>query len=123
MKSMRAVESDSVKSARKAKNKLHRACERASEICERTLHRRAHDKHESHKTVIDSSQHTSTITCTATPRVWHFGAFHIHGVFILCGCLLSSNLVPRPHPLTRRNSLVNQVEFLGLSAHFCNNVT
>ena len=24
------------------------------------------------------------------------------------------NLVPRPHPLTRRNGLVNQVEFLGL---------
>jgi len=26
----------------------------------------------------------------------------------------SSSLVPRPHPLMRRNSLVNQVEFLGL---------
>ena len=25
-----------------------------------------------------------------------------------------SSLVPRPHPLTRRNGLVNQVEFLGL---------
>ena len=36
---MRAVESDSVKSARKAKDKLHKACERASEICEQTLHR------------------------------------------------------------------------------------
>ena len=24
------------------------------------------------------------------------------------------NVVPRPHPLTRRNGLVNQVEFLGL---------
>ena len=32
MKRMRAVESDSVKSARKAKDKLHKACERASEI-------------------------------------------------------------------------------------------
>ena len=31
---------------------------------------------ESHETVIDSSQHTSTITCTAAPRVWHFSAFH-----------------------------------------------
>ena len=31
MKRMRAVESDSVKSARKAKDKLHKACERASE--------------------------------------------------------------------------------------------
>ena len=39
MKRMRAVESDSVKSPRKAKDKLHKACERASEICERTLHR------------------------------------------------------------------------------------
>ena len=34
MKCMRAVESDSVKSARKAKDKLHRACERGSEIRE-----------------------------------------------------------------------------------------
>ena len=25
-----------------------------------------------------------------------------------------TSLVPRPHPLTRRNGLVNQVEFLGL---------
>ena len=25
------------------------------------------------------------------------------------------SLVPRPHPLTRRNSMVNQVEFLGLA--------
>ena len=38
MKRMGAVESDSVKSARKAKDKLHKACERASETCERTLH-------------------------------------------------------------------------------------
>ena len=38
MKRMRAVESDSVKPARKAKDKLHKACERASETRERTLH-------------------------------------------------------------------------------------
>ena len=39
MKRMGAVESDSEKSARKAsKDKLHKACERASEIRERTLH-------------------------------------------------------------------------------------
>ena len=31
MKRMRAVESDSVKSTRKAKDELHKACERASE--------------------------------------------------------------------------------------------
>ena len=50
MKCMRAVESDSVKSARKAKDKLHKACEKASEIREQTLHRQeqsdAHGKHE-----------------------------------------------------------------------------
>ena len=39
MKCMRAVESHSVKSTRKAKDKLHKACERASEICEQTLNR------------------------------------------------------------------------------------
>ena len=38
MKRMRAVESDSVKSARKAKDNLHKTCKRASEIRERTLH-------------------------------------------------------------------------------------
>ena len=38
MKRMGAVESNSVKSARKAKDKLHKACERASETHERTLH-------------------------------------------------------------------------------------
>ena len=30
----------------------------------------------------------------------------------------SVSLVPRPHPLTRRNGLVNQVEFLGLAHAF-----
>ena len=28
------------------------------------------------------------------------------------------SLVPRPHPLTRRNGLVNQVKFLGLAHAF-----
>ena len=36
MKHMGAEEPDSVKSARKAKDKLHKACERASETRERT---------------------------------------------------------------------------------------
>ena len=44
MKRLRAVESDSVRSARKAKDKLHKACERASEICERTLHRQKQNR-------------------------------------------------------------------------------
>ena len=38
MKCMGVVESDSVKSARKVKRKLHKACERASETREQTLH-------------------------------------------------------------------------------------
>ena len=38
MKRMGAVESDSVKSARKDKDKMHKACERASETRKRTLH-------------------------------------------------------------------------------------
>ena len=41
MKRIRAVESDSVKSA---KDKLHKACERASETRERTLHRREQNR-------------------------------------------------------------------------------
>ena len=49
-KRMRLVESDSVKSARKAKDKLHKVCERASETRERTLYRQeqnnAQSKHE-----------------------------------------------------------------------------
>ena len=44
MKRMRAVESDSVKSARKAKGKLHKACERASKIREQTLHRQEQNR-------------------------------------------------------------------------------
>ena len=44
MKCVRAVESDSVKSARKAKDKLHKACERASGIRERTSHRQEQNR-------------------------------------------------------------------------------
>ena len=50
MKRVGAIKSESVKSARKAKDKLHKACERASETRERTLHgqeqNNAHGKHE-----------------------------------------------------------------------------
>ena len=41
---MSAVESDSVKLAKKAKDKLHKACERASETHERTLHRQEQNR-------------------------------------------------------------------------------
>ena len=33
----------------------------------------------------------------------------------VCVCVCVCSLVPRPHPLTKRNGLVNQVEFLGLA--------
>ena len=44
MKRMRAVKSDGVKSARKARDKLHKACEKASETRERTLHRQEQNR-------------------------------------------------------------------------------
>ena len=44
MKHVRAVESDSVKSARKAKDKLHKACGRVSESHGRTLHRQEQNR-------------------------------------------------------------------------------
>ena len=34
----------------------------------------------------------------------------------------ATSLVLRPHPLMRRNSLVNQIDFLGL-VHFCDSIT
>ena len=44
-----------------------------------------------------------TITCDPHTHIW--------SQTITC----DPSLVPRPHPLTRRNGLVNQVEFLGLA--------
>ena len=71
MNCMRVVESDSVKSARKAEDELHKACERVSEICERTLLRQEQNRMHM-ASMRQSSQHISTITCTDVPRVWHF---------------------------------------------------
>ena len=48
------------------------------------------------------------------PRVV-LSRYHIQCTLSLTHC---TSLVPRPHPLTRRNSLVNQVEFLGLAQTF-----
>ena len=62
MKRMRAVESDSVKSARKAKDKLHKACERASETRERPLHRL--EQRESLKPLSKLCRGKSEIECT-----------------------------------------------------------
>ena len=56
MKHMRAVESDSVKLARKAKDKLHKACERASETRERTLHRQ--EQNNAHGKLVSSPDPT-----------------------------------------------------------------
>ena len=48
---MRAVVSDGVKSAKKAKDKLHKVGQRASETRERTLHRQKQNN--AHEIVID----------------------------------------------------------------------
>ena len=46
-----------------------------SELCiYRQKQNNAHGKHKS--VTRQSSQRTSTITCTDAPRVWHFSAFH-----------------------------------------------
>jgi len=94
MKRMGAVESESVKSAMKAKDKLHKACERASETRERTLHGQEQNNlygMASMKESRDSVRflvNTSTITCTAVPRVWHFSAFHFNSeIFPIYGIL------------------------------------
>ena len=56
---MRALESDSVKSARKAKCKLHKACQRASETRERTL-----DRQEQNRTRVASMRESETFEQT-----------------------------------------------------------
>ena len=84
MKRMGAVESNSVKSARKAKDKLHKACERASETCKRTLHGQVQNrmrmalKHER----VTRQCSVSIINTQAALRVWHFSAFHFFAVLI-----------------------------------------
>ena len=75
MKHMRAVVSDSVKLARLKISCTRPVKERQKFVSELYIGRRMASM--SHETVIDSSQHTSTITCTAAPRVWHFSAFHL----------------------------------------------
>ena len=89
MKRMRSVESDSVKSARKAEDKLHKVCERASETRERTLYRQ--EQNRMHKASMRESEtfeqtvhrqeqnrmRMASMRESAAPRVWHFSAFHL----------------------------------------------
>ena len=91
MKRMRSVESDSVKSARKAKDKLHKVCERASETRERTLYRQ--EQNRMHKASMRESEtfeqtmhrqeqnrmRMASMRESAVLRVWHFSAFHSLG--------------------------------------------
>ena len=86
---MRSVESDSGKSARKAKDKLHKVCERASETRERTLYRQ--EQNRMHKASMRESEtfeqtvhrqeqnrmRMASMRVSAAPRVWHFSAFHL----------------------------------------------
>ena len=81
MKRMRAVESESVKSARKAKDKLHKPFKEHQKLVSELYTGRNKTMHmASMRESRDSdrflcSQRTSTITCTVVPRVWHFSAF------------------------------------------------
>ena len=83
MKCMGAVESDSVNQLGKLKISCTRPvkeCQKlVSELCAGRTKQNVHGKHErvTRQSLI-SSQHTSTITCTAVPRVWHFSAFQFH---------------------------------------------
>ena len=97
MKRMGAVESDSVKSARKAKDKLHKACERASETRERTLHgqeqNNAHGKHERvMRQWSISSQHTCTIHmhCCTEGLAFHSSVPFIE-LDLVCGIIFSQS--------------------------------
>ena len=79
MKHMGAVGSDSVKSAMKDKDKLHKACECQKIVSNLCMGRNKTMRMASMRESRDSDQflvNTSTITCTAAPRVWHFIAFH-----------------------------------------------
>ena len=80
MKRMRAVESDSVRSARKAKDKLHKACERAPEIRERTLHRQKQNRmcmaSISESQGSDRFQSTHKYNALLRRGFGTFGAFH-----------------------------------------------
>ena len=51
--------------------------------------------------------------CRVSYRIFFAGGGDFYG---------SVSLVPRPHPLTERDGLVNEVEFLGLEAYYgmCN---
>ena len=78
---MGAVESDSVKSARKAKDKLHKACERASETREQTLHGQEQNRMcmATMRESRDGVRFLINTQVPAAPRVWHFSAFHLNG--------------------------------------------
>ena len=64
---MGAVESDSVKSARKAKDKLHKASERASETRKRTLH--GHEQNNAHGNHEIVTRHVRFLINTQVPAV------------------------------------------------------
>ena len=70
---MGAVESDSVKPPRKAKDKLHKACERAQKLMsEHWIGWNKTMRMASMRFLVN----TQIQSCTAAPRVWHFSAFH-----------------------------------------------
>ena len=84
MKRMGAVQSDSVKSAMKAKDSCTRPVKESqkfvSELCmgrNKTMHMASMRESDSDRFLVN----TSTITCTAALRIWHFSAFHFSGFY------------------------------------------
>ena len=79
MKRMGAVESDNVKSARKAKDKLQSSVKEGpklvSKLCKdrnKTMRKASmRESRDSDRFLINTQ-----VQCTAVPRVWHFSAFH-----------------------------------------------
>ena len=58
--------------------------------------------------MIDSSQHTSTITCSDVPRVWHFSAFHIVVSFEKTKTLNGKHFPPKLLTGVKRQGIGNQ---------------
>ena len=74
-KRMGAVESDSVKSARKAKDKLHKACDRTSEAREQTLHGQEQNKMRM-ASLRESETFAEGLALQCLSFVWYFSLSH-----------------------------------------------
>ena len=68
--------------------------------------------------MIDSSQHTSTITCTAEPRVWHFSAFHFYSKREVLFSTCRHQLVDSVSPTTGSCKVMLSISYLVDSVNY-----